>query len=72
MPAFLKAFQTLKDWRGEILNSIIFFYSNGYLEGLYNKTKAIKGNTYDFLCFKHFKVKHLLNIQYKEIKVHLC
>ncbi len=71
IPAFLKAIKTLENWQVEILNSFIFPYSNGFLEGINNKTKVMKRNAYGFRSFAHFKAKILLNIQYKEIGVHL-
>lgn len=71
IPAFLKAIQTFKNWQVEILNSFIFPYSNGFLEGINNKTKVMKRNAYGFRRFDHFKAKILLNIRYKEIGVHL-
>ncbi|WP_336825752.1 transposase, partial [Sporosarcina sp. USHLN248] len=46
-------------------------YSNGFLEGINNKTKVMKRNAYGFRRFDHFKAKILLNIRYKEIGVHL-
>lgn len=71
IPAFLKAIQTLKNWQVEILNSFSFKYSTGFLEGINNKTKVMKRNAYGFKRFDHFRAKILLNIQYKEIGVHL-
>lgn len=71
IPAFIKAIKTLKNWQVEILNSFSFNYSNGFLEGINNKTKVMKRNAYGFRRFDHFKAKILLNIKYKEIGVHL-
>ncbi|MEK5069749.1 ISL3 family transposase [Sporosarcina sp. FSL K6-1508] len=71
IPAFLKAIKTFKNWQVEILNSFIFPYSNGFLEGINNKTKVMKRNAYGFRRFDHFKAKILLNIKYKDIGVHL-
>jgi len=71
IPAFLKAIQTFKNWQVEILNSFSFGYSNGFLEGINNKSKVLKRNAYGFRSFKHFKAKILLNDLYKEIGVHL-
>lgn len=71
VPAFLKAIQTFKNWQVEILNSFVFSYSNGFLEGINNKTKVMKRNAYGFRRFDHFKAKILLNVKYKEIGVHL-
>ncbi|PIC77999.1 hypothetical protein CSV74_00280 [Sporosarcina sp. P19] len=70
IPAFLKAIQTLKNWRVKILNSFAFNYSNGFLEGINNK-KVMKRNACDIRRFDHFGAKILLNIKYKEIGVHL-
>lgn len=71
IPAFLKAIQTFRNWQIEIINSFSFKYSNGFLEGINNKTKVLKRNAYGFKSFYHFKAKILLNIRYKEIGVHL-
>ena len=70
-PAFLKAIQTFKNWQVEILNSFSFGYSNGFLEGINNKSKVFKRNAYGFRKFEHFKAKILLNHVYKNIGVHL-
>jgi transposase len=71
IPAFSKAIRMFKNWQVEILNSFSFKYSNGFLEGINNKTKVMKRNAYGFRRFDHFKAKILLNIKYKEIGVHL-
>ena len=71
IPAFIKAIRTFKNWQTEILNSFSFGYSNGFLEGINNKTKVLKRNAYGFRRFDHFRAKILLNIKYKEIGVHL-
>ena len=70
-PAFLKAIQTFKNWQVEILNSFSFGYSNGFLEGINNKSKVFKRNAYGFRKFEHFKAKILLNHVFKNIGVHL-
>lgn len=51
--------------------SFSFGYSNGFLEGINNKTKVMKRNTYGFRRFDHFRAKILLNLKYKDIGVHL-
>lgn len=71
IPAFTKAIQTFKNWQIEILNSFSFTYSNGFLEGINNKTKVMKRNAYGFRRFDHFKAKILLNARYKEVGIHL-
>ncbi len=67
----VKAIQTFKNWQVEILNSFSFGYSNGFLEGINNKTKVMKRNAYGFRRFVHFRAKILLNLKHKEIGVHL-
>lgn len=71
IPAFLKAIRTLKNWQTEILNSFAFDYSNGFLEGINNKTKVMKRNAYGFRRFEHARAKILLNIKYKDLGSHL-
>lgn len=71
IPAFLKAIRTLKNWQLEILNSFAFRYTNGFLEGINNKTKVMKRNAYGFRRFEHARAKVLLNIKYKDIGIHL-
>ena len=71
IPGFLKEIKTLKNCQVETLNSFIFPYSNGFLEGINNKTKVMKRNAYGFRSYAHFKAKILLNMRYKEIGVHL-
>ena len=71
IPAFKRAIQTFKNWQMEILNSFVFGYSNGFLEGINNKTKVMKRNAYGFKRFDHFKAKILLNLKYKNIGGHV-
>jgi len=71
IPAFLKAIRTLRNWQVEILNSFIFNYNNGFLEGINNKTKVMKRNAYGFRRFEHARAKVLLNIKYKNTAIHL-
>ena len=71
IPAFKKAIQTFKNWQMEILNSFVFGFSNGFLEGINNKTKVMKRNAYGFKRFDHFKAKILLNLKYKNVAGHV-
>lgn len=71
IPAFKRAIQTFKNWQTEILNSFTFGYSNGFLEGINNKTKVMKRNAYGFRRFDHFKAKILLNLKYKNLGGHV-
>ena len=70
-PAFLRAIKTFKNWQVEILNSYIFGYSNGFLEGINNTSKVIKRNAYGFRKYEHFKAKILFRGVYKNIGSHL-
>ena len=69
--AFIKRIQTLKNWQVEILNSFVFAYSNGFLEGINNKSKVLKRNAYGFRKYEHFRAKILLGHMYKEIGLHV-
>ena len=71
IPAFKRVIQTFKNWQTEILNSFSFGYSNGFLEGINNKTKVMKRNAYGFRRFDHFKAKILLNLKYKNMGGHV-
>lgn len=66
-----KSIQTLKNWQHEILNSFIYDYNNGFLEGINNHTKVIKRNAYGFRNFKLARARILLTHKYKGIGVHL-
>ncbi len=62
---------TFKRWQTEILNSFVYGYTNGFVEGLNNKTKVIKRAAYGFRSFYHFRAKILLSHKYKNIGSHL-
>lgn len=68
---FKKSIQTLKNWQVEVLNSFVYGYSNGFLEGINNHTKVIKRNAFGFQNFKRFRARILLSHKYKEIGVHV-
>ena len=69
--AFIKAIKTFKNWQSEILNSYIFGYSNGFLEGINNTSKVLKRNAYGFRKYEHYKAKVLLTRVYRNIGCHL-
>jgi transposase len=71
IPVFMKRVQTLKNWQTEILNSFVFPYSNGFLEGINNKSKVLKRNAYGFHKYEHFKAKILLGFKYSKIELHV-
>ena len=71
IPAFKKRIQTLKNWQVEVLNSFVFDYSNGFLEGINNKSKVLKRNAYGFRKYEHFKAKILLGHMYSKIELHV-
>ncbi|MBM7692099.1 transposase [Peribacillus deserti] len=71
IPEMNKAIKTLQNWQTEILNSFIYSYSNGFLEGINNSTKVLKRNAFGFRSFDRFRAKILLTHQYKGIGVHI-
>ena len=68
---FNKAIKTLQNWQVEILNSFVYNYSNGFLEGINNLTKVIKRNAFGFRNFLRFRAKILLTHKYKKIGTHV-
>lgn len=63
--------KTFKNWQTEILNSFVYDYSNGFLEGINNLTKVIKRNAFGFRSFERFRARILLMHQYKRIGSHV-
>ncbi|SES39212.1 Transposase [Salisediminibacterium halotolerans] len=66
MPAFQQAAKTLRNWQTEILNSFLFGYTNGPVEGLNNQTKVIKRNAFGFRRYDRLRLKVLLHHQCKQ------
>jgi len=59
IPEFNKAIKTLQNWQVEILNSFVYNYSNGFLEGINNYlTKVIKRNAFGYRNFLRFRAKY--------------
>lgn len=71
IPELTKVVKTFKNWQIEILNSFVYKYSNGFLEGINNTTKVLKRNAYGFRSFERFRAKILLAKQYKRIGMHI-
>jgi transposase len=71
IPEMIRAIKTFQNWQTEILNSFVYDYSNGFLEGINNSTKVIKRNAFGFRSFERFRAKILLTHQYKRIGVHI-
>ncbi|WP_188393325.1 transposase, partial [Compostibacillus humi] len=71
IPEFKRNIQTLKNWQTEILNSFVYGYSNGFLEGINNHTKVMKRNAFGFRNFRRSRARILLSHKYKEIGVHV-
>lgn len=71
IPEFKKAIKTLQNWQVEILNSFVYNYSNGFLEGINNVTKVLKRNAFGFRSFRRFRAKILLTNKYKKWGVHV-
>jgi transposase len=58
---FKNAITAFRNWRVEILNSVIYPYSNGQTEGFNNKIKVLKRNAYGFRKFKNLRKRIQLN-----------
>lgn len=71
IPEFIKNIQTIKNWQVEILNSFVYGYSNGFLEGINNHTKVLKRNAFGFRNFRRSRARILLSHKYKKIGVHV-
>ena len=71
IPEFIEVIKTFQNWQTEILNSFIFGYSNGFLEGINNQTKVIKRNGFGFRRFDRLRSKVLLHHQFKHLSFHI-
>ena len=56
---FKSVVKTFKRWKTEILNSFVYPYSNGYIEGINNTTKVIKRQSYGMKSFDRLRKKIL-------------
>lgn len=54
--------RTFKSWEKEIINSFIYPYTNGYLEGINNKMKVIKRMSYGIRNFQRLRNKVLCSL----------
>lgn len=64
---FVSAIHTFKNWQTEIMNSFIFDYSNGLVEGLNNQTKVFKRNAFGFYRHDRLRARILMHHQFKKI-----
>lgn len=71
MSEMKRSIRTFQNWQTEILNSFVYNYSNGFLEGINNSTKVLKRNAYGYRNFERFRAKILLSHQYKRIGLHI-
>jgi transposase len=71
IPEMSRAMMTFRNWQTEILNSFVYDYSNGFLEGINNTTKVLKRNAFGFRSFRRFRAKILLNHKYKRMGIHV-
>ncbi len=55
--------KTINNWEKYILNSFTCKYTNGYTEGINNKIKVLKRNTYGVKNLKRFRnrILHVMN-----------
>lgn len=68
--AFQSVVGTFKRWKTEILNSFVYPYSNGYIEGVNNTTKVIKRMSYGIKSFARLRKKILWRQVIREVKSH--
>ncbi|MBC6308231.1 ISL3 family transposase [Listeria sp. FSL L7-1582] len=60
IPEFIAAIGTFQRWETEIINAFIYPHlSNGFVEGINNRTKVLKRGAYGFQCFERFRAKIL-------------
>ncbi len=71
IPEMQDVIKTFKNWETEILNSFVYNYSNGFLEGINNLTKVLKRNAFGYRNFERFRAKILLSHRYKRIGKHI-
>lgn len=71
MIEMIRSVRTFQNWQTEILNSFVYDFSNGFLEGINNSTKVLKRNAFGYRCFERFRAKILLSHQYKRIGLHI-
>lgn len=57
--AFMKVVKTFKRWKREILQSFMYPYNNGYIEGVNNTTKVMKRMSYGIKSFERLRKKIL-------------
>lgn len=58
---FKSAITAFRNWNKEIINSVVYGYSNGQTEGFNNKIKVLKRNAYGYRNFENFRKRILLN-----------
>lgn len=68
--AFQKVVKTFKNWKTEILNSFLYPFNNGYIEGVNNKIKVLKRESYGIKSFERLRKKILW--QEKVNKYSMC
>lgn len=61
--AMKKARRTIRKHFDEIINSFIYGFSNGPIEGSNNKIKAIKRTAYGLRSFKNFRLRILISFK---------
>jgi transposase len=59
IPEFDECFRTINNWEKYILNSFTCPYTNGFTEGVNNKIKVLKRNSYGVRNFERFRARIL-------------
>jgi transposase len=64
---FASSIETFRNWQTEIMNSFVFEYTNGFVEGLNNLTKVMKRNAFGFRRYDRLRARILMYHQFKHI-----
>ncbi|UCZ51650.1 ISL3 family transposase [Bacillus shivajii] len=59
IPSFQRVVKMFKRWQTEILQSFMYPYNNGYIEGVNNTTKVTKRMSYGIKSFERLRMKIL-------------
>lgn len=59
MEVFQKVAKTFKNWKTEILQSFMYRFNNGYIEGINNTIKVLKRESYGIKSFNRLRSKIL-------------
>ncbi|WP_017756557.1 ISL3 family transposase [Calidifontibacillus oryziterrae] len=67
--SFREVSKTFRRWKTEILQSFVYPFSNGYIEGVNNTIKVLKRNSYGIKDFNRLRNKILWHQEVKQIMI---